>query len=50
MIILSLGVAFYFGWALTLIILAALPVFILSGLIMSHVMKGGLMSQMKAYS
>jgi ABC-type bacteriocin/lantibiotic exporter with double-glycine peptidase domain len=50
MILLSLGVAFYFGWALTLIILAALPVFILSGLIMAHVMKGGLMSQMKAYS
>ena len=50
MIILSLGSAFYFGWALTLIILCALPCFILSGLIMAHVMKGGLMSQMKAYA
>ena len=50
MIILSLGSAFYFGWALTLIILCALPFFILSGLIMAHVMKGGLMSQMKAYA
>ena len=50
MIILSLGSAFYFGWALTLIILCALPCFILSGLIMANVMKGGLMSQMKAYA
>ena len=44
MILLSLGVAIYFGWALALIILTALPFFILSGLIMSNVMKGGLMS------
>jgi ABC-type bacteriocin/lantibiotic exporter with double-glycine peptidase domain len=50
MILLSLGAAFYFGWALTLIIISALPVFILSGAVMAKVMKGGLMSQMKAYS
>ena len=37
----GIGVAFYFGWSLTLVYLALGPVIIMSGMIISSALKGG---------
>ena len=46
----GIGVAFYFGWTLTLVYMCLAPLTCLSGAIISHALKGGAIAQMKAYS
>ena len=42
--------AFYWGWKLTLILMASFPVFMILGYAMANVMKNGMIDHMRAYT
>lgn len=48
--ILGYAFAFYFGWILTLILLAGLPVMLCVGALLGVSVQGGIVEQMKSYA
>jgi len=48
--LLGYAFAFYWGWILTLLLLACIPVMACSGLILGVSLQGGMVEQLKAYA